>query len=116
MTDAPTIVLERWDGPWDDDDPDAAFKADVALYSRLDPLATMTVLAGSLGVPVGALARSVLARWAADGSAALLEIGPSAVARLVAAVDVAQSAASPEEELAAWRKLGGQVRWLAAGL
>jgi hypothetical protein len=36
--DEPVIRLVRWAGPWEDDDPHANLKADVALYSRLDPL------------------------------------------------------------------------------
>ncbi len=45
MTDERTIELEGWDGPWADDDPDANFKSDVALYSHVDPLTTIRNLA-----------------------------------------------------------------------
>ena len=44
--DAPVVRLEPWTGPWADDDPDANFKADVATYSHVDPLTTVTNLAG----------------------------------------------------------------------
>ena len=64
----PVVRLEPWSGPWPDDDPDANFKADVALYARLDPLETVRNLAAHLGVPEGAIVRYVLARWATAGS------------------------------------------------
>jgi hypothetical protein len=46
--DEPVIRLVRWPGPWDDDDPHANLKADVALYSRLDPLKTLKGLSGNV--------------------------------------------------------------------
>src|SRR5438067_1873127 len=53
--DEPTVRLERWTGPWADDDPDANFKAEIALYANVDPLATVSNLAENIGVPVGAV-------------------------------------------------------------
>ena len=39
MTDEPTTVtLETWTGQWDPDDPDATYKAEVALYAHHDQL------------------------------------------------------------------------------
>ena len=35
------ITLEGWRGPWPDDDKDANLKADIALYSHVDPLRTV---------------------------------------------------------------------------
>jgi len=70
--DEPVVRLVRWTGPWADDDPDANLKADVALYSRLDPLKTLNGLSTNVGLPVGALARYVLARYATSGSGGLL--------------------------------------------
>ncbi len=78
----PSIELTRWSGPWPDDDPDANFKADVALYSMLDPLETIGALSKGTGIPVGAIVRYVLARWASAGSEALLSAGPSVVERM----------------------------------
>jgi hypothetical protein len=40
----PVIELVKWDGPWSESDPDSNFKADVALYSKLDPLVTIEAL------------------------------------------------------------------------
>jgi len=59
----PTIVLQPYEATWPRDDPDAGFRQMVAEYSRLDPLPTLEVLSRSKGIPVGALARFVLARY-----------------------------------------------------
>ena len=106
----PVVSLEPWTGPWDDDDPDANFKAEVALWSKADPLETLEPLAKSLGLPVGAVCRYVLARWAGDGSATLLEIGPSMVERLW---EVCEKAGDDEEaQLAAFSQLRQMIEWL----
>ncbi len=80
--DQPIVELTRWDGPWDADDPDANFKHDVALYSRLDPLATIENLSGATGIPIGSLCRYILAKWASAGAEALMAMGPSTVIRM----------------------------------
>lgn len=110
--DPPVVRLEAWDGPWADDDPDANFKAEVALYARADPLVTIRNLSENLGIPEGALVRYVLARWATGGSGGLLELGPSMVHRLGAVVDRAEEAASDEARLAAYEQLRQMISWL----
>jgi len=112
----PTICLQRWEGPWAHDDPDANFKADVALYSALDPLSTLEGLSRSVQVPVGALARYVLAKFATSGSGGLLELGPVAVRRLQAFVDEAESDGTDEARLAAYHALRAFISWLALPL
>ena len=87
--------------PWEEDDPHANLKADVAPYARLDPLKTLGGLSSNVGVPVGALARYVLARYATSGSAGLLEIGPSMVHRLWKPIEEAENADTEEARLAA---------------
>jgi hypothetical protein len=72
-----TLELVSWDGPWDPDDPDANFKADVALYSHVDPMTTIDNLAAALNMPAGAVVHYIIARWASAGSGALLELGPT---------------------------------------
>jgi hypothetical protein len=114
--DEPVLTLARWDGPWPADDPDANFKADVALYSKLDPLVTLQGLARNLDIPVGALARYVLAKWATSGSGALLELGPTAVGQLSAFIDTAESAATDEARLAAYDAIRQYVSWLRVPL
>lgn len=108
----PTVTLARWAGPWPDDDPDANFKADVALYAATDPLATIARLSESTGVPVGALCRYVLARWASEGSAGLLEIGPTMVNRLHAVCVEAEAAGTDAARLAAYDQLRQMLAWL----
>ena len=49
MSESRNVVrLEPWTGPWPDDDPDANFKAEVALYSLVDPLTTIEGLSADV--------------------------------------------------------------------
>ena len=75
VVEEPTVTLVAWEGPWADDDPDANFKQDIALYAKVDPLSTIANLAANTGIPVGAIVRYVLARWASAGSESLLAAG-----------------------------------------
>lgn len=111
----PAVRLVRWTGPWRDDDPDANLKADVATYAHADPLSTVRNLARSVDVPVGALVRYVLTKWASGGSEALLELGPSTVDRMLAVVDQAEEAGTDEARLEAYGTLRQMVSWLGAG-
>ena len=109
---SPEIRLESWTGPWEDDDPHGNFKAEVALWSRADPMETLEPFAEMVGLPVGAICRSVLARWAGEGSAAKLELGPSMVERLW---EVCEGAgADPTAQLAAFDQLRQMLSWLRA--
>jgi hypothetical protein len=110
--DEPSIRLEGWRGPWSEDDRDANFKADVARHSELDPLVTLRGMSESTGIPVGALARYVLARWATEGSAGLLEIGPAMTHRLWEPVAAAEAAGDDESRLAAYHQLRQMLSWL----
>ena len=110
--DAPVIELVAWDGPWADDDPDANFKREVALYGKLDPLATISRLGANIDVPVGAIARYVLAKFATSGSGALLELGPQAITKLASFVDEAEAAGTDEARLAAYDALRQFISWL----
>jgi hypothetical protein len=112
----PTVELERWDGAWVEDDPFAGLKADVAAYGHLDPLETLRGLSAACGVPTGALVRYVLARWAAGGNEALLELGVSGVDHLARAVAEAEAAGTDEARLHAYATVREVVAWLRAGL
>ncbi len=114
--DEPTVRLERWHGTWSDDDPYAGLKADVAAYGPLDPLVTVRGLAEASGVPVGALARYVLARWASGGNEALLELGVSGVDHLAAVVTRAEAAGTDGARLEAYAEVAEIVSWLRAGI
>ena len=115
-TDEPVIRLVRSVPPWPDDDPDANFKVAVAAYAQADPLATVRRLCANLGLPVGAVVRYVLAKWATGGSEAMLELGPSTVERMRAAVADAEQAGTDEARLAAYEQLAVMVGWLGHGL
>jgi len=110
--DEPTVRLERWSGPWPPEDPDANFKADVALYSLLEPLGTIRNLSSALDVPVGAICRYVLAKWATGGSGGLLEIGPTMTRRLAAVCDDAEATGTDEARLAGYAQLREMLSWL----
>lgn len=106
------VELVRWRGPWAEDDPDANFKRDVALYSNVDPMATISRLAEALDVPEGAIVHYVLAKWASGGSGGLLELGPVMVERLYAPIEAAESDASDEARLRAYQQLREMIAWL----
>jgi hypothetical protein len=114
--DEPLIRLVRWGGPWPEGDPDANFKHDVASYGHTRPLSTLTALARNLDMPVGALVRYVLARWASGGSEALLELGPSTVERLRREFEAAEAVGTDAARLRAYEVVRQQVAWIGHGL
>ena len=112
MSEERTVTLDSWTGPWPADDPDANFKAEIALYAHVDPLTTIENLAANVNVPVGAIVRYVLARWASGGSGGILELGPSMVNRLAAVCDEAEAADTNDARLAAYDQLRQMIAWL----
>jgi hypothetical protein len=110
--DDPEVCLERWTGPWPDDDPHAELKSDVALYSLVDPLTTIANLSAGVGVPAGAICRYVLAKWAAGGAGGLLEVGPTMTRRMAEVCQQAEAAATDEARLDAFAQLRTIVEWL----
>ena len=106
------VDLVGWDGPWDEDDPDANFKSDVALYTHVDPMETISNLSAAMGLPEGAVAHYVLAKWASAGSGGLLELGPSTVHRLWAVVAEAEEEGTSEARLVAYEQLRQMISWL----
>jgi hypothetical protein len=113
VTDEPPVIrLEPWTGPWPDDDKDANLKADVALYSLVDPLRTVRGLSESTDIPVGAIVRWVLARWASEGSGGLLELGPTLTRRLKSVYVEAEETGTDEARLAAYHQLRQMISWL----
>jgi hypothetical protein len=107
-----SVELGPWTGPWSDDDPDANFKADVALYAHVDPMTTISNLAQAMDIPEGAIVRYVLAKWATAGSGGLLELGPSMIHRLWQPVEEAETAGSDEARLKAYDQLRQMLAWL----
>lgn len=110
------MKLEPYEDRWDDDHPHANFKREVAEYSRADPLPTIENLSRATGVPVGALVRYVLVKWTAEGSEALLAMGPRMVERLWQVVEQAEAAGTDEARLAAYDTLRQMIGWLRAPL
>ena len=110
------VLLQPFDGPWSNDDRNANFKEQVAIYSKADPMTTLDRMSRSQNIPVGALARYVLAKWAASGSDGLLEIGPMVVRQMQQVVDRAESEGTPEAQLAAYESLRQIISWLAVPL
>src|SRR5580698_8591770 len=109
----PDVVrLEPYTGPWAEDDPDANFKADVALYATVDPMATIRMLSANVGVPVGALVRYVLAKYATGVSGGLLELGPTMVHRLWEPIERAERADTDAARLEAYGQLKQMIQWL----
>jgi len=106
------IELERYAGTWPEDDPDANFKREVADYTRADPLPTIEQLSANTGIPVGALVRYVLVKWTAEGSEALLAMGPRTVERMWTAVERAETVGTDEARLEAYEVLRQMVAWL----
>ena len=111
-SDPPVLRLDRWRGPWPADDPDAVFKEEVAAYGRLDPLQTLEGMSANLDIPVGALARYVLAKWATAGSEGLLHLGSTTVERMWSVCEEAEATGTDDARLAAYRSLSGMIRWL----
>ncbi len=111
-----TLDLVAWTGPIPDDHPDANFLVDVATYSLADPLATLRRLGDAVGVPVGALARYVLARWVTAGSDSLLEVGPTAVQRMRDHVRAAEEVGTDTARVDAYHAIAEQLAWLGHGL
>ena len=91
------------------------FAAQVADSALLDPRPTLEALSQLTGVAVGALIHHAVVTWCAEGSAALLAVGPRALQRMVDAVEGAEAAGTDEARQAAYAALRDQLRWLAAG-
>jgi hypothetical protein len=111
-----TITLEPYRGQWPPDDPDAGFRRLVAEYSAIDPLPTLEGLGRRKGIPVGALAAFVLARYCASGSEALLHTGPVVVRQMDEIVRTAEAAGTDAARLEAYRALAAIVAWLKVPL
>ncbi len=84
----------------------------VAMFSDIDPLPTLERLSRNKAIPVGALARFILARYAASGSEALMEIGPRIIGQMDEIVQKAEEAATDAARLEAYRSLTGVISWL----
>jgi len=107
-----TITLVPYTDTWPPDDKDANFKADVALYGKVDPLKTIVGLSKATNIPTGALVHYVLARWASEGASGLLELGPTLTRRLKTIFDTAEQQDTDAARLDAYNKVRHIVSWL----
>ena len=111
-----TVTLEPYRGHWPSDDPDAGFRQTVAEYSAIDPMPTLEELGRRKGIPVGALAAFVLARYCASGSEALLYTGPVVVRQMDEVICQAEAFGTDAARLDAYRALAAIVSWLKVPL
>ena len=118
MSDAESrqVILHPFRGPWPPGDKDANFKDEVANYSRVDPMTTLDNMSRNLDIPVGALARYILVKWAASGSEGLMEIGPIVVRQMQDLVDKAEAFDSDEARLEVYNALKQIISWLKVPL
>jgi len=75
-------------------------------------LSTIRTLADHIDVPVGAVCRDVLARWATEGSGGLLELGPRMARRLWRVSEDAEKDGTDDARLATYAQLHDMLRWL----
>lgn len=108
----PTVRLTIYEDQIDDKDPDANFKRDVALYSRIDPMPTLEGMSRNLGLPVGVIARYVLVKWATSGSEGVMELGPRVLKQMAAIVAEAEESGRIGVKLEALERLSKMVSWL----
>ena len=106
------ISLDVFDWQWDETDKDANFKQEMAVLTREDPMPTIETMSRNLAVPVGAIVRYILVKWAASGSTALLEMGPRVVTQMADIVEDAERTGTDEGRLGAYEKLSGIISWL----
>lgn len=100
---------------WDEKDPHANFKAEVALYSVVDPLPTLENLSRATGIPVPCLIRYVLVKYAASGAEALLAMTPIVLRQMEQHVERAEAAGADAARLEAYEALRQMIAWLRAG-
>lgn len=110
------VILEKY--LWDDDplDKDANFKRDVVLYTKEDPMPTVSRLSRNLDIPEGAVIRYVLCKWAASGSDALLETGSNMVNKMSDILEQAEQDNTSNARLEAYQSLRKIVSWLRVPL
>jgi hypothetical protein len=109
------MELEPYRDTWKADDPHANFKAEVATYTVADPLPTLENLSAATGIPVPALVRYVLVKWAASGSDALLSMTPIVFQQMREQVEKAEAAGTDEARLQAYETLRQIIAWLTMG-
>lgn len=111
----PTMELYPYRDTWDATDAHANFKAEVTLYSMMDPLPTLKNLSRTTGIPVPCLIRYVLVKYAASGADALLAMTPIVFRQMEQHVERAEAAGTEAARLDAYAALRQMITWLRAG-
>lgn len=109
------MELYSYQDQWQEDDPHANFKADVALYTVADPLPTLENLSLATGIPVACLVRYVLVKYAASGADALLTMTPIVLQQMEQHIEKAEVADTDAARLEAYAVLRQMVTWLKIG-
>lgn len=107
--------LEPYVAEWDESDPHANFKADVAIYTKQDPLPTLRNLSTATGVPLESIVRYVLVKYASSGADGLLELSPIVLRQMAAHIQKAEAAGNVEAKVTAYEALRQMVEWLKLG-
>jgi hypothetical protein len=100
---------------WEATDPYANFKAEVALYSVVDPFPTLENLSRATGIPVPCLIRYVLIKYAASGAEALLAMTPIVLRQMQQHIERAETAGTAAARLEAYEALRQMIAWLGVG-
>ena len=109
------MELSPYRDQWDEDEPHANFKAEVAQYSALDPLLTLENLSRATGIPVPSLIRYILVKYTASGAEALLAMGPIVLRQMQQQIADAATDGTDDARLRAYQALRQIVSWLALG-
>ncbi len=107
--------LYPYQDAWDEHDPHANFKAEVALYSQADPLPTLENLSRATGVPVPCLVRYVLFKYAASNADALLAMTPVVFRQMEQEIEKAEAVGTDAARLEAYGALRQIFAWLKIG-
>jgi hypothetical protein len=110
------MQLYPYTDTWEEHDPHANFKADVAHYTTVDPLPTMEGLSEYTGIPVPCLIRYVLVKYATSNADALLAMGPLVLHQMEQHIAAAEADGSDQARLKAYDALRQIVAWLRAGM
>jgi hypothetical protein len=114
MSDSATAIqLEAYRDTWSDDDTHANFKSEVAVYTTHDPLPTLRNLSADTGVPLGAIVRYVLVKYATSGADALLSMTPIVFTQMKDHIAAAEAADTDAARIEAYGKLKNMIAWLA---
>ncbi len=109
------MQLYPYTDSWDEHDPHANLKAEVAHYTVADPLPTVEGLSRHTGIPVPCLVRYILVKYAASNADALLAMGPLVLHQMEQQIAAAEADGSDQARLKAYDALRQIVSWLRAG-